>query len=83
MGAALGQSLSPEMSEEAQAELEAMEADYGGLEAAEQLPTAPKVRNPLAGPTADPAACDKGLDISTSICLRSFSNSGRSEHVPV
>ena len=43
MDEALGQSLSPEQSEEAEAELEAMEADYAVLEAAEQLPSAPKV----------------------------------------
>ena len=43
MDEALGQSLSPEEGEEAVAELEAMEADYARLEAAEQLPSAPLV----------------------------------------
>ena len=52
MDEALGQSLSPEMNEEAETELEAMEADYAVLEAAEQLPSAPQV-----SPVTVPAAC--------------------------
>jgi len=44
MNEALGQSLSPEASEEAEAELKVMEADYERLEAAEQLPSVPQVK---------------------------------------
>ena len=56
MDAALGQSLSPEMSNEAEAELEAMEADYAELEAVEQLPSVPKVQF-LGSLVAVTAAC--------------------------
>lgn len=44
MNEALGQSLSPEAGEEAEAELKVMEADYERLEAAEKLPSVPQVR---------------------------------------
>lgn len=67
MDETLGQSLSPEQSDEAVAELEAMEADYAVLEATEQLPVAPKVCSPSTvavtctvqhgdGPSADMSA---------------------------
>ena len=44
MDRVLSESLSPAEGEVAEAELEQLEADYARLEAAEQLPSVPKVR---------------------------------------
>lgn len=61
MDEALGQSLSVAESGEAEAELEAMEADYARLEAAEQLPSVPQVR---ASPRWRPSRSSCIVDLS-------------------
>ena len=50
MDRVLSQSLSPAEGEVAEAELEQLEADYARLEAADQLPSVPKVRSMTFNP---------------------------------